>query len=131
MQNLGHYNLLEAYLKHLKSFATQIRFAIVALFIIPLAFAQDGDLSGTLAPVKTLGSSILSIGIALAGFAFVGLIIWGSLTLSVNRPRGLAMIGGGAVGALLAGLAFLIVNHLTGGNTSVSSLLLPLAFRFC
>lgn len=106
-----------------------------ALFLLGFsavaAFGQDGDLSGTLAPVKTLGSSILSIGIALAGFAFVGLIIWGSLTLSVNRPRGLAMIGGGAVGALLAGLAFLIVNHLTGGNTSVSSLLLPLAFRFC
>ena len=106
-----------------------------AIFLLGLnaatAFAQDGDLSGTLAPVKTLGSSILSIGIALAGFAFVGLIIWGALTLSVNRPRGLAMIGGGAVGALLAGLSFLIVNHLTGGNTAVGMLLLPLSMRFC
>ena len=51
--------------------------------------------------------------------------------LSVNRPRGLAMIGGGAVGALLAGLSFLIVNQLTGGNTSVGTLLLPSLLRFC
>lgn len=118
-------------MKPLRSIATKLKVAIVASILIPAALAQDGDLSGTLAPVKTLGSSILSIGIALAGFAFVGLIIWGALTLSVNRPRGLAMIGGGAVGALLAGLSFLIVNHLTGGNTAVGMLLMPLSLRFC
>ena len=53
---------------------------------------------------------------------FVGLIIFGGLTLATNRPRGLAMIGGGLVGALLAGLAFTLVNTLTG--QSVTSTLL-------
>jgi hypothetical protein len=56
---------------------------------------------------------------------FVGLIIFGGLTLATNRPRGLAMIGGGIFGALLAGLAFTLVNTLTGQSVSTGMLLLP------
>ena len=66
----------------------------------------------------------LKLVVALAGMGFVGLIIFGGLTLATNRPRGLAMIGGGLVGALLAGLAFVIVNTLTGTTVS-GALLLP------
>ena len=50
---------------------------------------------------------------------FVGLIIWGGLMLGTNRPRGLAVIGGGLAGALLAGLAFALVNTLTGQSVSL------------
>jgi hypothetical protein len=81
-----------------------------------LTFAQSGDVSGVTGNFTTLGSTILRLVVALAGFAFVGLIIWGGLTLATNRPRGLAMIGGGMVGALLSGLAFILVNTLTGQN---------------
>jgi hypothetical protein len=91
-----------------------------------LAFAQSGDVSGVTTDFTTLGASILRLVVALAGFAFVGLIIWGGLTLATNRPRGLAMIGGGMAGALLSGLAFILVNTLTG-QTVVSMLMLPLA----
>jgi hypothetical protein len=93
----------------------------LALVASPV-FAQSGDVSGVTANFTTLGSSILRLVVALAGFAFVGLIIWGGLTLATNRPRGLAMIGGGMVGALLSGLAFILVNTLTGQNV-VSMLL--------
>ncbi len=55
---------------------------------------------------------------------FVGLIIFGGLTLTTNRPRGLAMIGGGLVGALLAGLAFVLVNTLTGQSVSAGIILM-------
>jgi hypothetical protein len=88
------------------------------------AMAQSGDISGSTANFVTLGQKILLLLIALAGLAFVGLIIWGGLTLTTNRPRGLAMIGGGLVGALLAGLAVVLVNTLTGQNVS-TELLLP------
>jgi len=71
------------------------------------------------------------VGVGLAGMAFVGLMIWGGLTLTTNRPRGLAMIGGGLVGALFAGLAFILVNTLTGQNVSTGTLLLPLHGWFC
>ena len=40
------------------------------------------------------------------------------------------MIGGGMVGALLAGLAFVIVNTLTGQTVQTGLLLLPPAQQF-
>ena len=89
-----------------------------------LAFAQSGDISGSTSNFTMLGSTILKLVVGLAGMAFVGLIIWGGLTLATNRPRGLAMIGGGMVGALLAGLSFILVNTLTGQSVSVTGLLL-------
>lgn len=91
-----------------------------------LAFAQSGDISGSTSNFTTLGTTILKLVVTLAGMGFVGLIIWGGLTLTTNRPRGLAMIGGGLVGALLAGLAFVIVNTLTGQSVSTGMLLFPL-----
>ncbi len=90
-----------------------------------VAFAQSGDISGSTSNFTTLGTTILKLGVALAGMGFVGLIIWGGLTLTTNRPRGLAMVGGGLVGALLAGLAFVLVNTLTGTTVSTGMLLLP------
>jgi len=89
-----------------------------------LALAQSGDISGSTSNFTTLGTTILKLGVTLAGMAFVGLIIWGGLTLTTNRERGLAMIGGGFVGALLAGLAFVIVNTLTGQTVQTGMLLL-------
>lgn len=89
----------------------------VILFAVT-ALAQSGDISGSLSNVNTLGHSILTAALGLAGMAFVGLIIWGGLTLATNRPRGLAMVAGGMVGALLAGLAFVLVNTLTGQSVS-------------
>src|SRR5689334_21000888 len=74
------------------------------------ALAQSGDISGSTSNFTTLGTTILKIVVTLAGMGFVGLIIFGGLTLATNRPRGLAMIGGGIFGALLAGLAFALVN---------------------
>jgi hypothetical protein len=88
-----------------------------------LAFAQSGDISGSTSNFTTLGTTILKIVVALAGMGFVGLIIFGGLTLATNRPRGLAMIGGGIFGALLAGLAFTLVNTLTGQSVSTGMLL--------
>jgi len=41
------------------------------------------------------------------------------------------MIGGGLVGALFAGLAFILVNTLTGQNVTTGTLLLPLRGWFC
>jgi hypothetical protein len=93
-----------------------IAFALTA----PALLAQSGDISGSTSNLVTLGTTILKVLVALAGMGFVGLIIWGGLTLATNRPRGLAMIGGGLVGALLAGLAFALVNTLTGQSVSLS-----------
>ncbi len=93
-------------------------------------FAQSGDISGATSSFTMLGGTILKLLIVLAGFAFVGLIIWGSLTLATNRPRGLAMIGGGMVGALLAGLAFVVVNTLTGRQVNLSMLHIPVQLYF-
>jgi hypothetical protein len=93
------------------------------IFASPV-FAQSGDISGSTSNFTTLGTTILKLVVTLAGLAFVGLIIWGGLTLATNRPRGLAMIGGGMVGALLAGLAFVIVNTLTGQSVSPTGMLL-------
>lgn len=90
------------------------------------ALAQSGDISGSTSNFTTLGTTILKIVVTLAGMGFVGLIIFGGLTLATNRPRGLAMIGGGIFGALLAGLAFALVNTLTGQSVSTGILLLPL-----
>jgi hypothetical protein len=95
-----------------------------------LAFAQSGDISGSTSNFTTLGTTILKLLVTLAGMGFVGLIIWGGLTLSANRERGLAMVGGGFVGALLAGLAFVIVNTLTGQTVSTGMLLLPVQQLF-
>jgi hypothetical protein len=94
------------------------------------AVAQSGDISGATSNFTTLGTTILKLVVTLAGLAFVGLIIWGALTLATNRPRGLAMVGGGLVGALLCGLAFVLVNTLTGQNVSTGFLLLPVVQRF-
>ncbi|HTF70213.1 MAG TPA: hypothetical protein VK638_46810 [Edaphobacter sp.] len=88
-------------------------------------FAQSGDISGSTSNFTTLGTTILKLGVTLAGMGFVGLIVWGGLTLTTDRSRGLAMIGGGMVGALLAGLAFVIVNTLTGQTVQTGVLLLP------
>ena len=52
-----------------------------------LAFAQSGDISGSTSNFTTLGTTILKLLVALAGMGFVGLIIWGGLTLTTNRPR--------------------------------------------
>lgn len=100
---------------------------IVVLFGLTaaLALAQSGDISGSTSNFTTLGTTILKIVVTLAGMGFVGLIIFGGLTLATNRPRGLAMIGGGIFGALLAGLAFTLVNTLTGQSVSTGMLLLP------
>lgn len=95
-----------------------------------LAFAQSGDISGSTSNFTMLGTTILKLVVALAGMGFVGLIIWGGLTLTTNRPRGLAMVGGGLAGALLAGLAFVLVNTLTGQSVSTSLLLLPSVRQF-
>jgi hypothetical protein len=97
---------------------------------VGLALAQSGDISGSTSNFTTLGTTILKLVVALAGMGFVGLIIFGGLTLGTNRPRGLAMIGGGLVGALLSGLAFAIVNTLTGTTVS-GSLFLPPQVWFC
>src|SRR3954466_4496959 len=83
---------------------------LLIMFTTALAFAQSGDISGSTSNFTTLGTTILKIVVTLAGMGFVGLIIFGGLTLATNRPRGLAMIGGGIFGALLAGLAFALVN---------------------
>ncbi len=99
------------------------------LFLVGLTaaatLAQSGDISGSTSNFTTLGTTILKIVVTLAGMGFVGLIIFGGLTLATNRPRGLAMIGGGIFGALLAGLAFTLVNTLTGQSVSTGMLLHP------
>ena len=100
--------------------------ALIGLAVTTMpVLAQSGDISGSTGQFTTLGSTILKVVVALAGLAFVGLIIWGGLTLATNRPRGLAMIGGGLVGALLAGLSFALVQTLTGQSVSSSLLLIP------
>lgn len=93
-----------------------------------IALAQSGDISGSTSNFLTLGNTILKVVVALAGFAFVGLIIWGALTLATNRPRGLAMVGGGIFGALICGLAYILVNTLTGRNVSTELLGPALSF---
>lgn len=95
-----------------------------------LAFAQSGDISGSTSDFTMLGATILKLLVALAGMGFVGLIIWGGLTLTTNRPRGLAMVGGGLAGALLAGLAFVLVNTLTGQSVATGLLVLPSVQHF-
>jgi hypothetical protein len=106
-------------LKHLRAAQTLILFGLSAVAV----FAQSGNIDTS--EFTNLGTTIIKTLVVLAGLAFVGLIIWGGLTLTTNRPRGLAMIGGGLVGALLAGLAFVIVSKLTGNN--VQALLLPMS----
>ena len=102
------------------------KFAFTYILATTLAFAQSGDISGSTSNFTTLGGSILKLLVALAGLGFVGLIIWGGLTLATNRGRGLAMVGGGLAGALLAGLAFVLVNTLTGTTVATGLLLFPL-----
>ncbi len=115
---------------------TYVHFSKAARLSLPfgltsaLVLAQSGDISGSTSNFTTLGTSILKLTVALAGMGFVGLIIWGGLTLTTNRPRGLAMVSGGLVGAFLAGLAFVLVNTLTGQSVSTGTLLLPLVEPF-
>lgn len=119
-------------MKRFKKIAAQLSVASVALILTgPDLLAQSGDISGATGNFTTLGSTVLKVVVTLAGMAFVGLLIWGGLTLTTNRPRGLAMIGGGLVGALLAGLAFILVNTLTGQNVSTGMLSLPLSLQLC
>src|SRR5690348_5315612 len=76
--------------------AKRLLIALLAMAILASpVLAQSGEISGVTSNFTTLGASIVRLVVALAGFAFVGLIIWGGLTLATNRPRGLAMIGGG------------------------------------
>jgi hypothetical protein len=97
----------------------------ITIAAIPLlAQSGSGDISGSTSQLTTLGLSILKVFLALAGISFVGLLIWGGLTLATNRPRGLAMVAGGLVGALLAGLSFTLVNTLTGQSVSATGMLL-------
>ncbi len=102
----------------------------LAVVASPL-FAQSGDISGSTGQFTTLGTTILQVVTGLSTLAFVGLIIWGGLTLATNRPRGMAMIGGGVFGALLAGLAFALVSTLTGHNVASTTgmLLEPRPFK--
>ena len=109
---------------HFSAFSRAAQILCLSGLTIATAFAQSGDISGATSNFTTLGTTILKLMVALAGMGFVGLIIFGGLTLATNRPRGLAMIGGGLVGALLAGLAFTVVNTLTGQTVS-GALVLP------
>ena len=106
-------------------FSKVVQLSLLVVFGATLAFAQSGDISGSTSNFTTLGTTILKLVVALAGMGFVGLPIWGGLTLTTNRPRGLAMIGGGLVGALLADLGFVLVNTLTGQSVSTGLLLFP------
>jgi hypothetical protein len=92
-----------------------------------LAFAQSG--TPDLSPFIILGTTILKALVAVTGIAFVGLIVCGGLTLATNRPRGLAMVGGGLTGALLSGLAYTLVDTLTGRSVS-SHLITPVVNLF-
>ncbi len=93
-----------------------------------LALAQSGDISGDVVDFGTLGTTVLKVILGLAVLGFVGLLIAGGLQLTTNRPRGLAMVGGGLVGALLAGLSFALVSKLTGQQIAASVILLPFSF---
>ena len=104
----------------LRVFRQAARWALTFSLAATVVFAQSGDISGSLGNVNTLGSTILKCILGLAGLGFVGLIVWGGLTLSTNRPKGLAMVAGGLVGALLAGLSFVLVNTLTGSTVVTS-----------
>jgi hypothetical protein len=86
--------------------------------LVKLAVAQSGQISSTTSQFTTLGTQLLNLMIALAGFAFVGLIAYGAMTLGTNRPRGLACVGGGIFGGLLCGMSYTLVNTLTGQSIS-------------
>jgi len=96
----------------------------MAVAAIPV-LAQSGDISGSTVEVMTLGRTALKCAFGLAVFAFAGLIIWGGVTMGTNRPRGLAMVAGGMVGALLAGLSFVLVSTLSGTSVSTPGIVLP------
>jgi len=100
----------------------------LALTAIPV-LAQSGDISGATVEVMTLGRTALKCAFGLGVFAFAGLIIWGGVTMGTNRPRGLAMVAGGMVGALLAGLSFVLVGTLSGTSVSSPAIVLPFFFR--
>jgi hypothetical protein len=86
--------------------------------LVQLAVAQSGSISSTTSQFTTLGTQLLNLMITLAGFAFVGLIAYGAMTLGTNRPRGLACVGGGIFGGLLCGMSYTLVNTLTGQSIS-------------
>jgi len=111
-------------LKRSRAAQTLLLFGLTAV----AAFAQSGSIDTS--EFTNLGTTIIKALVVIAGLAFVGLIIYGGLTLTTNRPRGLAMIGGGLVGALLAGLAFAIVSKLTGNAVS-AFLIVPRSVWFC
>ena len=76
----------------------------------------------------TFGRTALKCALGLAVFAFAGVIIWGGVTMGTNRPRGLAMVAGGMVGALLAGLSFVLVSTLSGTSVGTPAIVLPSLF---
>ena len=83
------------------------------------AMASVGSILQDLQPILDLAGAFIQVLIAVTGVAFVGIIIWGAITLGTNRPRGLAMIAGGMVGAIVAGLAVVLVSHLTGQTITI------------
>jgi hypothetical protein len=105
---------------------------LLVCLMATLAFAQtgSGDISGSTSNISTLGTTILKLVIVLAGLGFVGMIIWGALSLTTNRQRGLAMVGGGVFGAAIAGITFAIVNTLTGQTVTTGMLLAPFQKMF-
>lgn len=96
---------------------TLILFALCALCLCAQA---NGNIDDLLAPVQQIGVSIIKLWIALVGLALIGVMLWGCVTLGTNRPRGLAMIAGGLVGSVGAGLSIALVNRLTGGSFTIS-----------
>lgn len=78
------------------------------------ALAQSGDISGSTAQVTTLGVSILKLIMGLVLLACVGVIAWGGVTIATNRPKGLAMVAGGVVAGLIAGLSYALVATTSG-----------------
>jgi hypothetical protein len=118
---------LRKLIEHLRARRPELmRMSLVVAASALCAFAQNGqgsgDISQPLSQYQTLGQVILEIFFIVAVIAFVGVLIWGALTLGSNRPRGIAMIGGGLAGALLCGLAVVIVSTLTGSQVQTGSL---------
>ena len=87
------------------------------------AMAQQqgsGDIFADFQPLIILGTAVIRVIMALTGIAFVGGMIWGSITLITNRPKGMAIIASALVGSLIASLAVVIVSHLTGASISIT-----------
>lgn len=104
-----------------KQFALRIVFCVLLGSVA--ALAQSGDISGSTSQVTTLGVTILKLVMGLVLLACVGVIAWGGVTIATNRPKGLAMVAGGVVAGLIAGLSYALVGT-TSGATPPSGFLL-------